>query len=95
MKYKIRFFSSFGNPNECGKILDRLCETSLMENFGKDKEIEITVNDDYTHVIILNTAMPTIPKHIDKKNVIGPTSSIKKGLVLVKMYFSMKLQFRS
>jgi hypothetical protein len=42
-----------------------------MENFGKDKEIEITTNDDFTHVIILNTAMPTIPKHIDKKNVIG------------------------
>ena len=71
MKCKIRFFSSFGDPNECGKILDRLCETSLMENFGKDREIEITTNDDYTHVIILNTAMPTIPKHIDKKNVIG------------------------
>ena len=42
---------------------------------------------------VINSNMRTCIKYSDKKNVIGPTSSIKKGLVLVKMYFSMKLQF--
>ena len=71
MNYKIRFFSSFGNPNECEKILIRLCETVDMDDFGQGKNIEITTGDNYSHVLILNTAMPSIPKHIDKNNVIG------------------------
>jgi len=29
-----------------------------MDNYGPDKEIYITTNDDYTHAIIMNTAMP-------------------------------------
>jgi hypothetical protein len=41
-----------------------------MENYGKDKDIYITNDNDYTHVIILNTAMPDI-RHIPKKNVVG------------------------
>jgi len=42
-----------------------------MPNYGEDKEIYITNTDDYTHVIILNTAMPPLPKHIPKQNIIG------------------------
>ena len=69
--YKLRFFSSFGPSLECKNILERLCETHLLNEYGKDKKIFITNGDDYTHVVILNIAMPVIPSHIPKKNVIG------------------------
>ena len=69
--YKLRIFSSFGKSENCKEIWERLCETKDMNNYGIDKEIYITNDDDYTHVIILNTAMPEIPSHILKKNVVG------------------------
>ena len=73
--YKLRFFSSFGPSLECKNILERLCETHLLNEYGKDKKIFITNGDDYTHVVILNIAMPVIPSHIPKKNVTLKTSS--------------------
>ncbi len=69
--YKLKIFSSFGKSENCKGIWERLCETKDMDNYGLDKDIYITNDDDYTHVIILNTAMPEIPKHILKKNVVG------------------------
>ena len=42
-----------------------------MEEYGPNKPIFITNGDDYTHVIILNTAMPVLPHHIQKSHVIG------------------------
>jgi hypothetical protein len=45
-------------------------QTSSMLNYGKDKQIFFTCDDDYTHVIIVNTAMPVL-KDIPKENVIG------------------------
>jgi hypothetical protein len=69
--YRIRIFSSFGNSLACKDIYERLCESSLLDNYGIDKEIYITNDNDYTHVIILNTAMPIIPSHIPKKNIVG------------------------
>lgn len=68
--YRIRIFSSFGNSDACKDIYERLCEAPSLSNYGIDKEIYITNDDDYTHVLILNTAMPDI-KHIPKQNVIG------------------------
>jgi hypothetical protein len=68
--YRIRIFSSFGNSDACKDIYERLCESSLLDKYGIDKEIYITNDDDYTHVLILNTAMPDI-KHIPKQNVVG------------------------
>lgn len=70
MTLKIRIFSSFGNSDACKDIYERLCEAPSLSNYGKDKEIYITNDDDYTHVLILNTAMPDI-KHIPKQNVVG------------------------
>jgi len=67
----IRFFSSFCDSNECKKAYERMCETHKMSNYGADKSLYITANDDYTHVIILNTAMPEIKVDIPKSNVIG------------------------
>jgi hypothetical protein len=40
-----------------------------MLNYGKDNEIYITNDDDYTHAIILNTGMPKL--FIPKENVLG------------------------
>jgi hypothetical protein len=42
-----------------------------MKNYGQDKDIYITNDDDYSHVIILNTAMPMISPTVPKENVIG------------------------
>jgi len=68
--YRIRIFSSFCPSENCKEVYERLCEASLMENYGPNKEICFTNDNDFTHVIILNTAMPQIG-HIPKKNVIG------------------------
>ena len=68
--YKLKIFSHFGKSENCKGIWERLCETKDMDNYGVDKDIYITNDDDYTHVIILNTAMPEIPKHILKKKML-------------------------
>ena len=69
--YRIRIFSSFGKSENCKEIFERLCETNKIEDYGDGKKYYITNEDDYTHVIIMNTAMPVIPSHIPKENVIG------------------------
>lgn len=68
--YRIRIFSSFCPSENCKDVYERLCESKLLENYGPDKELYITNDNDFTHVIILNTAMPQIG-HIPKENVIG------------------------
>lgn len=68
--YRIRFFSSFCNSSNCKNVYERLCQTDLMSNYGPDKDIYITDQDDYTHAIIMNLDMPlnlTLPK----ENVVG------------------------
>ena len=69
--YRIRIYSSFGESKNCKGIFERLCETQKIEDYGDGKKYYITNEDDYTHVIIMNTAMPDIPSHIPKDNVIG------------------------
>jgi len=71
MKYKIRFFSSFGDEKQVKEVLNRLCETADMDNYGEGKEIEVTDGDDYSHVFILNTAMPKLKDNFPKENVVG------------------------
>lgn len=71
MKYKIRFFSSFGDEKQVKEVLHRLCETNYMDNYGENKEIEVTDDDDYSHVFILNTAMPKLKDDFPKENVVG------------------------
>jgi hypothetical protein len=69
-KYLIRFFSSFCSSSDCKRIYEERDEVFLQANYGKTKDIYITDGDDFTHVIIWNTAMPTLT-HIPKENVIG------------------------
>jgi len=68
--YRIRFFSSFCDSLKVKEIYERICEVILINEYGPDKKIYFTNDDDYTHVIILNTAMPIL-KSIPRKNVIG------------------------
>lgn len=69
-KYVIRIFSSFCSSTECKQKYEALDEAFLEYNYGNKKDIYITDGDDFTHVIILNTAMPPLT-HIPKENVIG------------------------
>jgi hypothetical protein len=71
MVYKIRVFSDFCGSTNCKEAMERINEVHKMINYGKDKDIYITDQDDYTHVIIMNKAMPNIKPDIPKKNVIG------------------------
>lgn len=69
-KYIIRFFSSFCSSEECKTKYETIDEAFLESNYGNTKDIYITEKNDYTHVIILNNAMPKL-KNIPKENVVG------------------------
>jgi hypothetical protein len=66
----IKVFSSFCTTECIKEVFERIFETSNMLNYGKEKQLYITCDDDYTHAIILNTAMPVL-KDIPKEHVIG------------------------
>ena len=72
--YRIKIFSSFCNSHHAKSIVEELV-TENIDIYGSAPEKRVFVvdadADDYTHVIIWNTAMPDIPPHIPKKNVIG------------------------
>ena len=68
---RIRFFSTFCSGETCKSNYETQCESHLLDYYGADKKLYITNDDDYTHVIILNTAMPVLKPDIPKKNVIG------------------------
>jgi hypothetical protein len=65
---KIRFFSSFGPESGCIEAYTRVSELNKDPLFNK-AYCFVTTND-YTHAIILNTAMPSDLK-IPKENVVG------------------------
>jgi hypothetical protein len=90
--YRIRIFSSFCPSENCKDVYERLCESALMSNYGPDKKIYITNGEDYTHVIILNTAMPQIG-HIPKKNVIGFAFEPPQFLGLTQQFLNYAQQF--
>lgn len=61
MTIKVRFFGDYGPFNS--KVLESIYNRS-------DSEINLVNDDSYTHVVIVNKAMPDI-SHIPKENVIG------------------------
>lgn len=69
-KYRIKFYSNFCDSTNCKNVYEDICQVDLLDNYGPDKEIYITNDDDYTHVILWNTAMPQNIK-VPKQNVIG------------------------
>jgi hypothetical protein len=66
---KIKIFSDFCTSEVCKEKFEKVCKSHLIENYGENKEIYITTNDDYTHAVILNKATPELK--IPKSNVLG------------------------
>ena len=66
---KIKIFCPFAPSKNCKEIYERINYASELDFYGKDKKVYITDDDDYTHAIIMNTAMPDLK--IPKENVIG------------------------
>lgn len=71
MQYRIRIFSCFCDSTHGKNAIETISLLSQKSYYGQDKQVYITDGDDYTHVIIWNTAMPEIPRDIPKENVIG------------------------
>lgn len=69
-KYRIRIFSDFSSCEGNKSTYEDLCMAHANKLYGPDKEIYITTDDDYTHAILINRAMPVL-KPIPKENVVG------------------------
>jgi len=69
--YRLRFFSSFCSGEFLKSHYEEVFESQLLDYYGPDKKVYITNEDDYTHVVILNTAMPILKPKFPKENVIG------------------------
>jgi hypothetical protein len=67
----IKIFASWCSSEDAKKEFEKITLSHMIPYYGKDKEIYITNNDDYTHVVIMNTAMPILKSDIPKTNVIG------------------------
>ena len=67
---KIKCFSSFCDSKICKDNFENIVEPMLLEKY-KRNHIIFTTGEDYTHVIILNTAMPVINANVPKENVLG------------------------
>jgi len=63
----IKIFTNFGTTEGATKTYIDLCELESDPDFNIT--YKFTYNDDYTHAIILNAAMPIL--NINKENVIG------------------------
>jgi hypothetical protein len=66
---KIRIFCSFAPSDKCKDVFERINYSNECSFYGKDKKYIFTNDDDFTHVIIMNTSMPELK--IPKENVIG------------------------
>jgi len=66
---KIRIFSSFSDSFHAKITTERVFQSHLIP--GYNERFQITDGDDFTHVLILNVAMPPNIEHIPKENVVG------------------------
>lgn len=69
-KYRIRYFSSFCSSQRCKEHAETVYQAHKLENYGIDKEIYITADNNFTHAIIINTGVNNILQ-IKKENTIG------------------------
>jgi hypothetical protein len=74
MKYRIKIYSSFCSCDHAKRSIEELL-TNNISLYGEGSEDNVFIvgstDDNFTHVIIWNTAMPSIPDHVPKKNVVG------------------------
>jgi hypothetical protein len=68
---RLRFFSSFCDGNFLKPHYEEVFESHLLDYYGPEKKLYITNEDDYTHVVIFNLAMPVLKPDIPKENVVG------------------------
>lgn len=80
---KIKFFSNFCN-SDCWKTFLRLNELETDPDYNN--KYTFTESEDYTHAIILNTAMPNLS--IPKENVIGLAFEPRQFLNLTNSFIS-------
>lgn len=66
---KIKVFCPFTSSDKCKENFERINYANEYSFYGKDKTFYLTNDDDYTHAIIMNTAMPDLK--IPKENVLG------------------------
>jgi len=66
---RIKIFSDFCTSQTASSSYEICCKSENLDFYGKSKEVFFTNDDDYTHAIILNKAMPYLK--IPKENVIG------------------------
>lgn len=66
---RIKIFCSFAPSDKCKEVFERINYANEISFYGKDKKYYFTNNDDFTHAIIINTAMPDLK--IPKENVLG------------------------
>jgi hypothetical protein len=66
----IKIFSDYCESNHIKKFYENICNSNDINFYGIDKEIFFTDDDNYTHALIINCAMPS-NLNIPKKNVIG------------------------
>lgn len=66
---KIKIYCSFCSSDKCKEVFERINYASELSFYGKDAQYFFTNDDDYTHAIIMNTAMPLLS--IPKENVLG------------------------
>ena len=70
--YLIKIFSNFCSSEKCKMNYEHIYNAFSNEKYGPNKKVYFTTEDDYTHIIIINTAMPNIDRNkIPKKNIIG------------------------
>jgi len=93
MKYRIKFFADFASSSQLKNIYEDVYETYKMNNYGYDKDIFITTNDDYTHGVIFNLATPKLRNGICKSNVIGLAQ--EPTVFIVQMMNENKLKYIS
>jgi hypothetical protein len=67
--YKIKIFCPFATSKNCKDIYEKINYTNEIGFYGKERNVFITDEDDYTHAILINTIMPDLK--IPKQNVVG------------------------
>ena len=56
----IKIFCSFAPSDSCKEVFERINYANEVSFYGEDKEYYFTNDDNFTHAIIMNTAMPDL-----------------------------------
>lgn len=68
----IRFFSNFCTSEEATRAFVQ--SDQLINSPRFNTEYRFTTGEDYTHVILINTAMPNLPSSLPKHRIIGTSA---------------------